>query len=386
MSIDSRLYQQQLLTLLRQRYPTLSARVLGAFEAVPRHLFLDHIYGYQAEGRTWTCSEQAETAVWYEQVYSDEALITRMDTSGRILSSSSQPGIMGAMLDALDLQPGMRVLEIGTGSGYNASLLAYLTGDPALVTTVDVSEEIAARARQVIPQVVGDGVTIIRADGREGYRENAPYDRVIVTASAPVVAPAWREQLSPEGKLICILQPPLAPLGGLLSTTKHDEKLQGRLIQTATFMVLHDAEYRQPDIRIDFHASLWTSMPLLASYLHPGVWRDNSACAFFLHYDLQDLALFWKEKACFLYRNAAPQGYLVFRQEPAPSLEFYGDGSVATSLWTSLVRAVLSWEGLGQPAITDYAFAMDHAAQLLSLETELGTVWPFAATHTECYP
>lgn len=69
---------------------------------------------------------------------------------------------MAQMLEAFDLQSGMHVLEIGTGTGYNAALLAHLAGDPHLVTTMDIDGSAIERAKHVIPQVVGEGMTIVR--------------------------------------------------------------------------------------------------------------------------------------------------------------------------------------------------------------------------------
>ena len=71
-------------------------------------------------------------------VYSDEALITRRDDEGMPTSSASQPSVVAMMLEALDLEPGMRVLEIGAGTGYNAALMAEMVGDAGLVTTIDI--------------------------------------------------------------------------------------------------------------------------------------------------------------------------------------------------------------------------------------------------------
>ncbi len=170
MSIESGSYQQYLARTLQANNSSLSEKIIQAFSAIPRHPFVDHYYLHEDAGsRVWTKYEREELAAWYEQVYSDCALVTRVDQYGRTLSSSSQPGVMATMLDALDLQSGMRVLEVGTGSGYNAALLAHLVGDPHLVTTLDIDMDAVERARQVLPQVVGERITIIQTDGREGY-------------------------------------------------------------------------------------------------------------------------------------------------------------------------------------------------------------------------
>ena len=103
-----------------------------AFRRVQRHLFVGRFYvGSETEG--WTPVDhdpERPDPAHLEKIYSEAALITRLqDNLGT--SSSSQPGLMADMLQLLDVRPGMRVLEIGAGTGYNAALLAELTGDAA---------------------------------------------------------------------------------------------------------------------------------------------------------------------------------------------------------------------------------------------------------------
>ena len=100
------------------------------------------------------------------------------------------------MLEELQLEPGQRVLEIGAGTGYNAALLRHVVGESGRVVTVDVDADTAARARRALK---GSGVTVVTGDGREGYARGAPYDRIIVTASAAEIPRAWFEQLEPGG-------------------------------------------------------------------------------------------------------------------------------------------------------------------------------------------
>ena len=136
--------------------------------------------------------------VGVEAAYRDQAIVTKQTESGLGLSSSSQPGIMAEMLDELRLQRGQRVLEIGAGTGYNAALLERVVGPDGRVTTIDIDPDTATRARKALRDT---GVKVITADGREGYVSGAPYDRIIVTASATEVPRAWHEQLAPGGLL-----------------------------------------------------------------------------------------------------------------------------------------------------------------------------------------
>ena len=154
-----------------------------AFRAVPRHFFLP--------SRNWG------------EVYRDEAIPTHFKEGTQIsISSSSQPTMMAIMLEQLQITPGMRVLEIGTGTGYNAALLAHLLGDPSNVWTVDVTEEFCQEARDHLRAAGVEGVHVVCADGWGGWSEAAPYDRVIVTASAHDIVPAWVSQLRDGGLLV----------------------------------------------------------------------------------------------------------------------------------------------------------------------------------------
>src|SRR5580704_4247167 len=108
---------------LRRRHCLRSAEVADAFRSVPRHVFVP--------GAPLT------------QVYSAETVVpTHFEDDGRSISSSSAPNIMAIMLEQLRIRPGMRVLEIGAGTGYNAGLLARLVGVDGHVVTVDLDEQI----------------------------------------------------------------------------------------------------------------------------------------------------------------------------------------------------------------------------------------------------
>jgi protein-L-isoaspartate(D-aspartate) O-methyltransferase len=107
---------------------------------------------------------------------------------------------MAPMLEQLDVQQGMRVLEIGAGTGYNAALLSLLVGRFGHVVSVEIDPEIAADTRRVL-QDGGYRVDVVHADGRFGFAPGAPYERIIVTASTGAVQRHWHEQLRDGGLL-----------------------------------------------------------------------------------------------------------------------------------------------------------------------------------------
>jgi protein-L-isoaspartate(D-aspartate) O-methyltransferase len=139
-----------------------------------------------------------------EHIYRDEAVIIKR-SGGQIFSCSSKPSTMATMLEYLQLKPGQRVLEIGTGTGYNAALLAQIVGNSGHVTTIDIEPELVETARNRLQEAGYRHVDVIVGDGSLGYASAAPYDRIILTASSDDVARAWHEQLAPEGHLLVTL-------------------------------------------------------------------------------------------------------------------------------------------------------------------------------------
>lgn len=110
------------------------------------------------------------------------------------------------MLEQLGLQPGHRVLEVGAGSGYNAALMAHMVGEEGRIVTVEIEEALARRAHEHLAAARFGWVEVVRGDKGLGHPEEAPYERVILTAGAPDIAPAWREQLRSEGRLVLPLE------------------------------------------------------------------------------------------------------------------------------------------------------------------------------------
>jgi len=148
---------------------------------VPRHVFLPHIPP--------------------ERAYADAAIPTHWE-NGVPVSSASQPAIVALMLEQMRLAPGMRVLEIGAGTGYNAALLAELVGPEGHVTSLDIDPAIAEEARAHLAAAGYAGVRVAAADGWAGWPGGAPFDRIMLTVGASDVSPAWLDQLAEGGLLV----------------------------------------------------------------------------------------------------------------------------------------------------------------------------------------
>ncbi|WP_433229825.1 methyltransferase domain-containing protein [Actinomadura formosensis] len=197
--------------------------------SVPRHMFVpefhDDTFGLVGTG----------DPRWPELVYSDDTLVTQRkehpDQPGFqwSTSSSTRPSLMLRMLHLLDVRHGMNVLEIGTGTGYNAALLCERLGSEH-VTTVDIDPELTGAARARLAGA-GYSPTVVTRDGVRGYAERAPYDRVITTVATERVPYTWVEQTRRGGIVLADVRPPGMTWAGALTrlTVAEDGTASGPL-------------------------------------------------------------------------------------------------------------------------------------------------------------
>ncbi|VVC02967.1 Protein-L-isoaspartate O-methyltransferase [Candidatus Burarchaeum australiense] len=114
----------------------------------------------------------------------------------------SAPGVVALMSKLLDVKAGMTVLEIGSGSGYQAAILAELVGKRGKIITIERIEWLSAAAKSNCERAGYKNIEFIHGDGSKGYAKNAPYSRIIVTAAAREVPKALTAQLAEGGKLV----------------------------------------------------------------------------------------------------------------------------------------------------------------------------------------
>jgi protein-L-isoaspartate O-methyltransferase len=199
-----------------------------AVERVPRDLFLPRFYEGDCERgvgyRLVDGSNPDQRERWIATVYDPgESLVTGYDPrSLRPTGSAVMPRTVVAMLEALDVEPGQRVLEIGTGSGYSAALLCERLGSER-VTTVEIQVEMVARARRRLRRA-GYTPTLVVGDGVDGHAAGAPYDRVIATCRTARVPASWLEQTRAGGVVVAV-----TPGGVVRLVRAGDGSASGRL-------------------------------------------------------------------------------------------------------------------------------------------------------------
>lgn len=142
----------------------------------------------------------------------------------------SAPHMVAIMVQLLDLREGMNVLDIGTGSGYHAAVMAQLVGSSGYIYSVEIIPELVKMAGENLKVAGIENVTVIQGDGSLGLPEYAPYDRINVAASAPEVPKPLMDQLAKGGKMA-------VPVGSyyqeLVLVTKEDGSTSQRLMAVA---------------------------------------------------------------------------------------------------------------------------------------------------------
>lgn len=192
---------RQTLADILQKARQLPASWDAAFRKVDRSRFIPDRIWVDENGHDVALDRAVEPERWMRAVYSDSVVVTQFDdgatvwpaTGFRPTSSCSMPSAVVGMLDALAVRDGDRVLEIGTGTGYNSALLAQRLSDEH-VTSIEIDPALADQARSALVEA-GYKLAVVCADGAAGHPPTAPYDRIIVTAAVKLarVPYAWVE-------------------------------------------------------------------------------------------------------------------------------------------------------------------------------------------------
>lgn len=233
-----------------------------AFRAVPRAYFLpETMWPFDMDsGTNVRVSWREDPQAWQQAADADIPIVTQWDDrsgeqAGRVpTSSASMPSVVFRMLDALDAQPGHQVLEIGTGTGWNAGLLAHRLGAGHVVSIeIDPAVADAARDRLAAHDLLG---LVLTRDGALGDPAGAPYDRIIATAGLRQIPSPWLEQLRPGGLLVAPWGTHFSNADAIVRLTAGEGGASGRFVGPVEFMKLrahrrtfdgHDAYAPQTD-------------------------------------------------------------------------------------------------------------------------------------------
>lgn len=244
----------RLASALREK-GVLTSDWLSAYERAPRHLFVpDTIWpgraGMNRQDDRVIRSEEPD--VWWRAVHRDAPITTEWDDGaysgpgrgGTPSCSNSMPTMVFSMLEALSVEDGDRVLEVGTGTGWNAALLCHRVG-PENVVTIEVDEASAKDARERM-KAAGFTPVVVVGDGAEGYPRNAPYDRLIATCSIGSVPFAWVEQTKPGGVIVAPWGPTYGGEGVVRLVVGDDGSASGRFVGSSAFMRLREQRKNLP--------------------------------------------------------------------------------------------------------------------------------------------
>ncbi|NEA18968.1 protein-L-isoaspartate O-methyltransferase [Streptomyces halstedii] len=210
-----------------------SAWVRDAMAPLPRHCFAPDVV-WEWDGWTWVAVDrECEPGRWAALVYPEpqDSTVTQV-TDGLPTSSLSCTQVVADMLDSLMLEPGQSVVELGTGSGWNAALLAHRAGPGGRVVSVETDAGLARSAAERLA-AAGARVEVRTGDGTAGVGGPGPVDRLVATYAVETVPGAWIEQVQPGGRLVF----PWGRLGHYALTVAEDGKTAtGWLQGLATFM------------------------------------------------------------------------------------------------------------------------------------------------------
>jgi len=213
---------------LQTRGRLTSPAVLAAMRVVPRQAFVPR---------------DAPLSQVYDP---DDAIITRRDEHGAPTSSVSAPHLQGRMIEQAGIGPGDVVLEIGSG-GYNAALIAEVVGETGTVVSVDIDPWVTERAKAYLTAAgYADRVEVVTADGALSLDGQGPFDAIIVTVGAWDIAPAWIDQLKPEGRLVVPLR--IRSITRVIGFVRNGDRLISNSVEHSGFVPM------QGLLRHDEHA------------------------------------------------------------------------------------------------------------------------------------
>lgn len=323
---------------------------------VPRERFVPDRVWRQEQGRVGNdfvpVDRAEEPERWTAMVAADEPVVTQVnngrpdaDGTGReVTSSSSDRRVVLEMLRLLDARPGETVLEIGTGTGWNAALL---TEGGARVVSLEVDKQLAETALTTLVQAGYERVTVIGGDGLLGWEEEAPYDRLIATVGVSTVPATWVRQTGIGGRLVVPLTNRWRPCTIELERTRNGAT--GRIAADSAFMAVR-AQHQRRD-------SAYTATETNGRCeLHPHALAGDPNAATAIGQRVSGISWSWKmSNGCVLLSLHGDDG------QSWAWLDDEGDTAQAgpRQLLDEVVAAYDWWVRQGKPAREDWLITVD---------------------------
>jgi protein-L-isoaspartate(D-aspartate) O-methyltransferase len=342
---------------LKKRGTLKSEPVERAFRKVERHRLLEWLYlksengEFEYAGNRWTkkgFDPQNPDHELLKIIYSDEALLTRLDPP----SSTSQPTLVANMLELLELEPGMNVLEIGAGTGYNAALMQEIVGKRGRITTIDIQEDVVEQTRRLLKAAGYDKIEVAVKDGALGHSENAPYDRIVATVGCPDISWVWSEQLASDGFMLIPLQHGGEGFDPLVRIWKEDGRLLGRFVGSSGFMSIRGELEVEQKVNFGKQQNLKgkeqaAEYPLFGALKELKELREKRQWEEFLALPL--FMAIANGRACWNGLYDEEKGAIEIEVREA-KIALYGD----ETLYHDLKKLYDQWEELGRPRLSDW--------------------------------
>lgn len=350
--------EHELARRARSRYwrsvSRVSERVRRALLVVPRHRLLTGFYDWN-KGRlpTWVpLNPDTPSLESLDQVYANTPLVIKISPDGMPVSSSSEPVLVAVMLELLQLAPGLNILEIGTGTGYNAALMAEIVGDQGRITTLEIQADVAECTGHLLYEAGYSNIQLHCADGFYGWPANAPYNRIVVTTCCSDISPYWLDQLRDKGWLLV----PLMHGGkGAAPLTQVFPDGQGKVLALAGFgPAMGMLGGPGPWVEAPVPTSFPSAQGLPSQKLTRLVGEDWDVNCFLLHYHYF-LALN-EPNACLFWKSGLYQ--VLWADQGVAFLSRNADGWIMVAGSEDLCRRVeenyKEYKELGEPRVQDY--------------------------------
>jgi protein-L-isoaspartate O-methyltransferase len=326
-----------------------------AFRAVPRHVFAPRFAIHDPATQAFVHHDLTDTLgrpAALAAAYTDDTLITRFDADGVPISSSTEPSLMAAMLEALDARPGHRVLEVGTGTGYNAALLCHALGQDN-ITSIDVDPDLIPTATAALA-AAGYQTTVVCGNGATGVPGRAPFDRIIATCGVDRVPAAWPAQLAPDGAILVNVSK------GIVLLRKHQRAVSGRFLSSAGFMPL----------RAPGDAARWD--PRRAVAATSGDTGDAHAVGMLPELEFTIAAFVTAliaDRSQLIFLHDEQERVTSYRWVHPPTgswarVDLHGGGRATVHehgprrLWTELTPVLTAWQNAGRPGIERFGLTV----------------------------